>query len=188
MSGQGFENGHSVQTVDPDIAGEIDEKRIAELESELAVLKGEEGFKPLTIQAALASKADAWRWFSIFCWTPENSCEERRTAKEAAIRFVSLSILLQPQLFEGGTSYQKLAKELGVSRAELSKAALKLSDGAGLQFRGQRKKETRDKNAIARIKQHTKQRAEKNESRQSFFRILGRCVDQARARNSVGAC
>jgi hypothetical protein len=161
--GDGYENGLHVQTVDPDMAAEIDEARIAELKAELAELEADKPFQPLTIEEALQSRAEAMRWFLVECWLPENGSSQRRRCKEAAIRFTALSVLLRPALFTGERfSYQTLAKELECSRAELSKVALKFSDKADLQFRGQRNKTTRARNAKARIKHHSETREQRN--------------------------
>jgi hypothetical protein len=75
-----------------------------------------------------------------WCWV--NGYNNNRPNKSSYIHFVAMTAALRPDLV-GDSSYQKLGKDLGVTRAWMSRLALQFQDEFGCHFRRSRRQGSR---------------------------------------------
>ena len=87
--------------------------------------------------------ADSLREVMELVW---QSNERRLTPKQAMVRFAALTALTAPGVFDFD-SYDKIGARVGVGRAQISHAALRISDALNLRFRRQRSPQTRTERA-----------------------------------------
>lgn len=80
---------------------------------------------------------------AILRWVWRNGQKQRRP-RPAVTRFMALSAVLNPDLFDGD-SYQVIGAEfVGVTKAAVSKAAVQFQDEFGVHFRRSRKETARE--------------------------------------------
>ena len=75
-----------------------------------------------------------------WCWM--NGYNNNRPNKSSYVHFVAMTAALRPDLV-GDSSYQKLGKDLGVTRAWMSRLALQFQDEFGCHFRRSRRQGSR---------------------------------------------
>ena len=71
--------------------------------------------------------------------------------RAAAIRFITLTAGIRPDLVDGKT-YLEIAKQFGVTKASISKSALKIQDSLGIKFRNSRNISDREQMRAAQHK------------------------------------
>jgi hypothetical protein len=120
--------GEAVQTVDFNY-DEID-RLLGLVESEPPTVRA--------TAAALFAEIMAWVWSGKYPF------------KSAAIKFAALTAGLRPDLL-GDRTFLQLGREYGVTKAAISKAALKFSDAFGIQFTRSRTESARNHMAVQAI-------------------------------------
>ena len=99
--------------------------------------------------AKIADLADSLAWVLRYCWTGQ--ANRMRDARAAFRRFVAISMTVRPDLFPD-VSYEKMARQLRLTKGGLSYLSLDFSDKAGLHFRRSRRESVREKFAEAQRK------------------------------------